>query len=547
VGRSIAGLAAAAAIALGITFFVQRTPDQPVDTRAYLLTAAGGVTVQGSAGFVPAAANYKLPAGTVIRTSDAGEAQIGFADGTTRVTLKAGAELRFLQGGSDKRLELRRGTMEGSVPAQEGELTVATRESELKVSEGLFRFQASPAFDRVEVKKGSATLSRQNRSVRVAADHFAVAGEGLALASKPLDPSGPAGSVRNAVATIRHAQGGVFLFTQTPADRIPVKAGQSVLEGQSLLAEGTRASAILEYPDGTRLETAPDTIIRRFTDPKDRTRKDVLLEQGAVVADVAKQPAGRPMTVGTSAAVVTVVGTRFTLAADREGSRLQVEEGVVKFARLVGDRKEIEVRSGYGAVAAPGRPFEPTLVPGGVQYLEIDLASGVTDGDGEWAVDGLGVRQRKAAAGTATTHLFKASTEESVVLEAVAEVEPGLSGPSGEWGFGLAAAFRDRNLVLRTRQGAEGGSVFEFKDVTSRPFEHGREGTYRLKLRIERAKGTSRAKLQGKMWQGDREPDGWMIEDDLELEGPLTHVGFQTLRCACAFKAFRVRVLRQEP
>jgi ferric-dicitrate binding protein FerR (iron transport regulator) len=547
--RAAAGIAACAAVALGAWLFTRATPAEvPVDTGAYLLTATAGVTVQSGAGPVPASAGILLPAGYVIRTADGAEAKIGFADGVTRVDLKGGAEIRFLQGGSFKKLDLRRGAMEAEVAPQSGEaLSVTTSQGELKTSDGRFRLQAAAEFARVEVRKGSATLSRENRSVRVGADHFAVAGPGLEMAAKPLDPAGAPGAVQNAVAVLRKSRGGVFLFTQSPADRTPAKPGQPVLEGQSLQTEGAGALAVLEYPDQTRLEVGADAILRRLVDPKDRTRKDVRLEQGMLGADVAKQPAGRPMTVGTAHATVTVVGTRFTLAADSESARLQVEEGAVRFLRA-SDRKEIEVRSGFGAVAAPNRPFEPSPVPGGAQYLELDLSSGVTEGDGEWSVERRRVRQSRAAGASATTHLFKAGTEEGVVLEAVVEVEPAAADASGEWGFGVAAAFRDRNVVLRTRQGAEGGSVFEFKDVTSRAFEHGREGTYRLKLLIERPKGAARAKLQGKLWQGDLEPDGWMIEfDELELQGPMTHVGFQTLRCACSFDSFRVKVLRQEP
>lgn len=546
-GRAAAGLAACAALAVGVTLFTRTTEAPPVDTGAYLLSASPGVTVQSSAGPVPAAAHIRLPAGYVIRTAEGAEARIAFADDTTRVDLKGSSEIRFLQGGHVKRLELRRGEIEAAVAPQSGEpLAVSTPQGELKVAEGQVRLEAAAAFARLEVRKGAATLSRENRSVRVAAGQYAVAGAGLELAAKPLDPAVAPGPAQNAVAVLRSVQGGVFVFTQSPADRIPAKAGQPLLEGQSLQTEGARSAAVLEYPDQTRLDVGPDAVVRRLCDPKDRTRKDVLLEQGSVAADVARQPAGRPMTVVTAHAKVTVLGTRFTLEAARESARLQVEEGAVKFARLA-DRKEIEVRSGYGAVAAPGRPFEPSPIPGGVQYLEIDLSSGVSDGGGEWNVEGRTVRQRRFSGASASTHLFRAPSEESVILEAVAEVEPAGQDAAGEWGFGLAAAFRDRNLVLRTRQGADGGSAFEFKDVTSRPFEHGREGTYRLKLRIERPKGSPSAKLQGKMWQGDREPDGWMIEDDLELDGPMTHVGFQTLRCACTFTRFRVQVLRQEP
>ena len=82
--------------------------------------------------------------------------------------------------------------------------------------------------------------------------------------------------------------------------------------------------------------------------------------------------------------------------------------------------------------------------------------------------------------------------------------------------------------------------------MSATPFEHGREGTYRLKFRVERREGRA-ALLQGKIWQGDREPDGWMTVKELALEGPLTHVGFRTMRCACTFTSFRVQLLKDEP
>jgi len=99
--------------------------------------------------------------------------------------------------------------------------------------------------------------------------------------------------------------------------------------------------------------------------------------------------------------------------------------------------------------------------------------------------------------------------------------------------------------VLRSHQNTPGGSLFEFKDVTAIPFEHGREGRYRLKLRIER-RPEGKAVLRGKIWQGDREPDGWMIENVFELDGPMTQVGLQTVRCAATFSSFKVRVLKED-
>ena len=141
----------------------------------------------------------------------------------------------------------------------------------------------------------------------------------------------------------------------------------------------------------------------------------------------------------------------------------------------------------------------------------------------------------------------RTAEKDSLVLEVVVDVDqatPDVAGDRGTWGFGLEAMFRDRTVVLRSAQGPEGTSVFEFPDLTAIPFEHGREGTYRLKLSIERKR--VEAVLRGKIWQGDREPDGWMIESSFELEGPLTQVGLQTVRSACSFSSFKVKVLKEE-
>jgi len=204
-------------------------------------------------------------------------------------------------------------------------------------------------------------------------------------------------------------------------------------------------------------------------------------------------------------------------------------------------------------VAAPGKPLDPAPLPGGVRYLDIDLSAGVKPGEGEWTVEGRTVRQSlvsRLVEGGASTQLYRAEGDEkdSLVLEVVVDVDqtaPGTAVDRSAWGFGMEAMFRDRSVVLRSSQGLEGTSVFEFPGVTAIPFEHGREGTYRLKLSIER-KRSLEAVLRGKIWQGDREPDGWMIENVFELEGPMTQVGLQTVRSACTFTSFKVKVLKEE-
>jgi len=525
-----------------------------VDSNAFLLSVGPGAKLHRDGRLLPVKVDMALVPGDRLTLDEPGETRIGFADDPTRIKLRGPAVFHYVQGGGSKRVELLRGDCDIAVPVQAEPFVALTPHAELRVREGELRLLSAADFARLEVRRGKASfLGRKDRkSIEVGADFYAVAGEDVELVAKALDKTSPSPDGPGVVAVLRRVQGEVFVFSHSPADRTPAKPGRAILEGQAILTEGARSSVVLDYPDHTRLEIGGDTVVRRLTDEKDKARKLVTLERGALVADVAKQPAGKAMLLRTPQAEVAVLGTRFTLATETEATRLMVEEGAVNFTRTE-DRKTIQVRSGYTAVAAPGKPLDPTPLPGGVRYLDIDLQAGVTGGDGEWSVEGRTVKQSRVsrlAEGGASTLLCRAESEDrdSLMLEVVVDVDaatPDTALDRGTWGFGLEAMFRDRTVVLRSSQGPEGTSVFEFPGITAIPFEHGREGTYRLKLSVERKRGAE-AVLRGKIWQGDREPDGWMIENVFELEGPMTQVGLQTVRSACTFSSFKVKVLKEE-
>jgi len=550
----VAGSAAAAAlVALGVTFLSPGVPPTTVDSHAFLLSVGPKAKVRRGDKVLPARTDMVLEPGDHLTIEDSGETKIGFADDPTRIKLKGPGVFHFIQGGTAKRVELLKGEGEMIVPAQTEPFTALTPHAELRLDQGDLRLISAAAFTRVEMRRGIATFTgnRDRKSVKVEPDHYALAGKDVETVAKALGGSSPAADGQGVVALLRRVQGEVFLYTQSSADRTPARSGQMILENQSILTEGSRSSLVVDYPDHTRLEIGGDSIVSSLTDKKDRAHKLVTLEQGVLNADVSKQPAGKSMILRTPQAEVSVLGTRFLLAAEKESTRLQVEEGAVRFTRTE-DKKSIEVRSGFFAVAAPGKPLDPAPLPGGVRYLDIDLNAGVTSGDGEWTVEGRTVKQSRVsrqAEGGLSTLLCRAEAEEkeSLVFEVVAEVEqttPDTAIDRGTWGFGLEAMFRNRSVVLRSAQGPEGTSVFEFPDLTAIPFEHGREGTYRLKLSIDRR--GAEAVLRGKIWQGDREPDGWMIENAFELDGPMTQVGLQTVRCACTFSSFKVKVLKEE-
>jgi ferric-dicitrate binding protein FerR (iron transport regulator) len=551
---AVGSVAAAALVAVGLMLLAPGADAPKVDSHAFLLSVGPGAKVHRGDKVLPAKVDMALEPGDKLTTiEEAGETKIGFADDPTRIKLKGRSKFQFVQGGSAKRVEIANGDCEIVVPAQTQPFTAMTPQAVLSLQQGDVRlFVKEKEFARLEVHRGKADFTRRTadqKKVDVAAGYYAVAGKDVEFIAKAI--TAPAADGQGVVATLKRMQGEVFLFTKSPADRTPAKPGQSILENQGILTEG-RSSAVLDYPDHTRLEIGGDTVVSRLTDEKDRSKKLVSLDRGILNADVSKQPAGKSMILRTPQAEVGVLGTRFLLSAETLLTRLQVEEGSVKFTRTE-DKQSIVVRSGYFAVAAPNKPLEPAPLPGGVRYLDIDLSSGVTAGDGEWTVEGRTVKQTRVsrlAEGGTSTMLCKAETDEreSVVLEVIAEVEqatPDVALDRGTWGFGLEAMFRNRSVVLRSAQGSEGTSVFEFHGTTAIPFEHGREGTYRLKLSIERRRGVE-AVVRGKIWQGDREPDGWMIENVFELDGPMTQVGLQTVRCAATFSSFKVRVLKED-
>jgi ferric-dicitrate binding protein FerR (iron transport regulator) len=545
--RALAAAAAALAVATGIYALVRTPSEPPGFTAAYLLGASPGAQVCRAGAVLPARGDMALEAGDRVRVDDGAEVRIGFTIDPTRLVLRGPADLCLARGGRRKRADLVRGEVEALVPpGTEGDpLLLVTPHSETRLADGQVKLIGAAASARLEVRRGWAVFrrTRDGQSVRVGAEHYAVAGEGVPLVALAVRPEDPPEAVpsRPVVASLARVQGDVYLLLRGSPERKRAEPGQRLTSDHGLQTEGAASLAVVEYLDATRLEIGADTTLRAIAADEPPGRKSVAMEQGILTADVVKQAADQPMEIATPHASVRVLGTRFVLAGERDATRVQVEEGAVRFTS-VRERRSIEVRSGWFASAGEGIPLQALPIPGGPRYLEIDLASGRREGDGAWSVDGRSVRQADPRT-PGSLNLFKVSADKGVLLETVVRLDPVSAREA--WGFGLAVGFGPRRLVLRSHQGGPGGSVFEFQDAHALPFEHGREGVYRLKLQVERRR-EGPALLRGKIWQGEREPDGWMIEHEAALEGPLTEAGFQAVRCACTFSRFRVEVLRDD-
>ena len=163
--------------------------------------------------------------------------------------------------------------------------------------------------------------------------------------SIPPTPVPPLKPTKIAVASIEDVRGRVFLLDGTPA-----RAGQPLEVSQGIRTGGPESRAVLAFPDGTRVELGSEASLDTVTLEKG---KRLTLSRGRLVATVAKQPANEPMVLKTPRGTARVLGTRLVLEVTEESTLLEVLEGRVRLTRSK-DRRSIDVRAGYYALAAEG-------------------------------------------------------------------------------------------------------------------------------------------------------------------------------------------------
>jgi sugar lactone lactonase YvrE len=133
--------------------------------------------------------------------------------------------------------------------------------------------------------------------------------------------------------------------------RLPARRGQLVRPGQEIRT-GEGSSAIVTYPDTSRLELTADTAVRLLADEGEKQPgKRVFLVEGVVNATVAPQADGRPMLLSTGQADLLAQGTRFSSASVLGETHIELEEGKAILSRK-GERP-IEIASGTYAMATP--------------------------------------------------------------------------------------------------------------------------------------------------------------------------------------------------
>jgi ferric-dicitrate binding protein FerR (iron transport regulator) len=166
------------------------------------------------------------------------------------------------------------------------------------------------------------------------------------------------------MAKLEQAGGEVRIVTA--ADSRPAESGLHLKPGDGLELLGENASAVVVYPDGTRLEFDGDAVVTEFSEAaasgSATAGKRVVIASGNVRAEVAKQPAGAPMRLKTGNAEVVVLGTRFHLSGGSDATFVETTEGAVRLVRTR-DGRSIEVPAGFEAAADIAPELTATLSP----------------------------------------------------------------------------------------------------------------------------------------------------------------------------------------
>ena len=149
------------------------------------------------------------------------------------------------------------------------------------------------------------------------------------------------------VAKVLSSSGDVVL--RQSSGKSTLAAGTSVLTGQEIITPAG-GYATLQYADNTNVEIRGGSQVS-LSDEGPAGGKRVAIERGQLIAEVAKQPEGLPMTFVTPHAEAIVLGTRLSLTVTAHDTVLDVTEGQVRLNRLV-DEQSVVVASQESALAS---------------------------------------------------------------------------------------------------------------------------------------------------------------------------------------------------
>lgn len=228
--------------------------------------------------------------------------------------------------------------------------------------------QGGGPIDRAEIRRPTEDASMEGTRRRRTAGTAIVLAVVLAAAAgtgwtifrrSPADEPPGDGSVemRETAAALQALSGDVRRIA-ADGRATQAESGQRFAPGEALEV-GEEGSAEVALADGSRIALSADAVLR--FGPPDEPAQVLHLERGGAEVEAERRGPDRPLVFTTVQARLTVLGTRFRLYAGGVDSRIELEEGKVRFERL-SDGRSVEVAAGQYAVAETDAAADSPLV-----------------------------------------------------------------------------------------------------------------------------------------------------------------------------------------
>lgn len=157
------------------------------------------------------------------------------------------------------------------------------------------------------------------------------------------------------------------------SERLAASAGLQLLSGDVVVTQSADVLACKFSADNTQIDVHESSAL---TLAISSDAKRLVLDSGALSADVSAQPTGSPILVKTPDSEARILGTKFTVAVEEKQTTLKVDEGHVRLKRLK-DSAEVDVKTGSFAVSNDSStPLAAVTSPVVTGFSLIDVDSG---------------------------------------------------------------------------------------------------------------------------------------------------------------------------
>lgn len=171
------------------------------------------------------------------------------------------------------------------------------------------------------------------------------------------------GTAAGPLATIQSLEGEVTLVSAKNSHRAAV--GDVLRTGDSLRVDADTAHAVMQYADGTTVHLHNGAVVKSPGEPRVRLQ----LLSGSMEVDAADRPQEQAIVFTTRHSRYVVLGTRFRLYEEEDGSRLELDEGRVRLERP-GSGEKLEVDAGNVVICSgKNSPAEVLPLSGGRAQL----------------------------------------------------------------------------------------------------------------------------------------------------------------------------------